>query len=751
MKKNILTHTFLILLVLLNFQIKKVEGQSPIATVPLEASRYKINRLAPGQPTDEARVLIDNSASISIQILSNIGTIQVSVVTPGGQIITPQNVETFGGTFRQIDGVPTTSDDSIIIIPQVSRNFHYIYDLPSQGNGEYVIKYQAPLMLNQEVPIITEVKWDSDIVAKLFIPEFNAVVGKPININGAIFMGTTPVVGAAVEVSIRTPDGNRSTISLLDNGNGRSDDKSGDGLYGGQFVPSLPGKYSFVGTFSSTKSSKRAFIRNSLTELTVKTPASQFTGTISNRGVDDNSDGLFDRIEFRLGTQTQIPGLYQTFVEVKTNSGKILIGNGTVNLTQGLGEIVANIPASAVIDANENGPYSIEIIRLEQITETAGSQEVDRRINLGQTQPYQTNQFQRPPLILTGVFSEQGIDTNGNGKFDILRVSVQVDVLTAGLYEWNMKLANSDFQDVSFASARGNLAVGLNNITVDFRGTQIRRSESNGPYEIRDLLLFGPQSIVGVEVGGTRPYLFTDFEEGGPNVSISLSPATANLRIGQMHTVNVMVMQNTSPVASRIVTLQILSGPNAGLVTSKTTNASGTATFTYTGNAEGTDNIRANVTVDDFLFNSNLATATWVNNAPPICSIANASTGLITPPDNRLVPINIMGLTDPDGDPLSVSVNGVMQDEPTNHLASSPNTPDATIQNGLVSVKAERILGTVTVNGVSYVGNGRVYHIFFTANDGRGGTCSGKVVVGVPHVRTATPVDDGAIFNSLTP
>src|SRR5439155_8140737 len=128
-------------------------------------------------------------------------------------------------------------------------------------------------------------------------------------------------------------------------------------------------------------------------------------------------------------------------------------------------------------------------------------------------------------------------------------------------YDWNLKVANSDSQDISFASGQGNLVSGLNNITVDFIGAQINRSESNGPYTIGDLLLFGPKSIVVTEVGQTRPYLFSDFEGGGPNVAISLSPKNAaNLQLGQSHTVTVNVTQGSSPVPSRIVNLRVLTG-----------------------------------------------------------------------------------------------------------------------------------------------------------------------------------------------
>ena len=47
-------------------------------------------------------------------------------------------------------------------------------------------------------------------------------------------------------------------------------------------------------------------------------------------------------------------------------------------------------------------------------------------------------------------------------------------------------------------------------------------------------------------------------------------------------------------------------------------------------------------------------------------------------------------------------------------------------------------------------GDGRFYHIFFTASDGNGGSCSGEVLVVVPRNRGVRnePVDGGALYDS---
>jgi hypothetical protein len=45
-------------------------------------------------------------------------------------------------------------------------------------------------------------------------------------------------------------------------------------------------------------------------------------------------------------------------------------------------------------------------------------------------------------------------------------------------------------------------------------------------------------------------------------------------------------------------------------------------------------------------------------------------------------------------------------------------------------------------------GDGRVYHVSFTASDGRGGTCSGTVQVGVPHDLSKAVIDGRPLYDS---
>ncbi|MGD0844510.1 MAG: hypothetical protein ABSA06_09120 [Geobacteraceae bacterium] len=131
-------------------------------------------------------------------------------------------------------------------------------------------------------------------------------------------------------------------------------------------------------------------------------------------------------------------------------------------------------------------------------------------------------------------------------------------------------------------------------------------------------------------------------------------------------------------------------------------------------------------------------------NNPPDCSKARPSKTMLWPPNHKFVKINVLGVTDPDGDPITIRIDSIFQDEPVNGSGDGNTSPDGKgIGASSAEVRAER----------QGSGNGRVYHIGFTADDGKGGTCSGVVLVGVPKSmgKKGGPVDDGALYNSTIP
>ena len=129
-----------------------------------------------------------------------------------------------------------------------------------------------------------------------------------------------------------------------------------------------------------------------------------------------------------------------------------------------------------------------------------------------------------------------------------------------------------------------------------------------------------------------------------------------------------------------------------------------------------------------------------VLNQAPVCADAMPSSDSIWPANHQFVSIDVLGVTDPEGDPITITIDSIFQDEAVDAPGSGFTSPDGQgMGTATAEVRAERVGG----------GNGRVYHIGFTASDGNGGLCSGVVLVGVPFDPSLGPaVDDGALYDS---
>ena len=120
---------------------------------------------------------------------------------------------------------------------------------------------------------------------------------------------------------------------------------------------------------------------------------------------------------------------------------------------------------------------------------------------------------------------------------------------------------------------------------------------------------------------------------------------------------------------------------------------------------------------------------------PPVCAAASASPARLWPPNHKLVPIHVAGVSHDDFD---IRIVKVTQDEPVSGTGDGDADPDAVIDGDAVSVRAER----------SGTGNGRVYRITFTASSVAGGSCTGTVAVEVPFEANGPAVDSGQQYDS---
>ncbi len=213
--------------------------------------------------------------------------------------------------------------------------------------------------------------------------------------------------------------------------------------------------------------------------------------------------------------------------------------------------------------------------------------------------------------------------------------------------------------------------------------------------------------------------------------TVGLAPVTALLAPGGSHSVTATATSaGGAAVPGVTINFRVLSGPNADATGQTTTDASGTATFTYpdTGGA-GRDTIQAFIGT----LGSNLVEAIW---QVPVCNATGLSVALSSP----MFPLDQgwRGFTI-NGAP-GATVTQICQDEAPNfeNVASWAIDADG-VGTSAARIRAQRS-GTRTAPG-----NGRVYHIYFTSSN-----CTGEVTLGVPGSAGGTAVDNGPVYNSVT-
>lgn len=271
----------------------------------------------------------------------------------------------------------------------------------------------------------------------------------------------------------------------------------------------------------------------------------------------------------------------------------------------------------------------------------------------------------------------------------------------------------------------------------------------------------------------------------GPEVAAAVPPGT--------HTVEARLVDEAGvPNVGASIDFAVVAGPNNGAYASVVSDENGVAHYSYDGNAAGADHIRASFNdgtgepleaevmvfwdadcnanqVPDACdlacdgFAGDCAAFTHcgggadadangvldecspptVPNASPDCSQAAILPSMLRRADHQFHVIGVSGVTDPDGDSVQVTIEEVFQDEPVESFACGGNgKADAVgLGSALVKVRAESLDR----------GDGRVYHVGFRADDGRGGSCEGEATVCVPRNgmrRNDRCVDQGPLYDS---
>ncbi len=263
--------------------------------------------------------------------------------------------------------------------------------------------------------------------------------------------------------------------------------------------------------------------------------------------MDDNSNGGIDRVEITANVNVQTASKYVFTISLEGTDNQSVRSGNEMNLSTGSQQIKVSFPASDFIDPKtgrlklgKSGEFAMKYADLSYVN-ASDVFIADSRRDAGVTGTYT---FERNSIIFTGNNSISTPDPNGNGKYDSLRVTAEVNLLDAGNYVWQARLVDPNDDEVANYNVISTLppssqsvnisAPGTYTLVFNFDGQLISRSGKNGPYTVETAVMYSTDiAAYATAVNNlitSAAYQYTQFE---PPIILECRNFQSSLPAGQ--------------------------------------------------------------------------------------------------------------------------------------------------------------------------------------------------------------------------
>jgi len=469
---------------------------------PLDARIFRVHDLTNAAPVVNAAFPVDGGSWLTFNVGAASNSLAITLTSPTGQVF-------------------TTSD--AVIIPELNdpnaEGHNYTFDIatPAPGLWSYEIRENGAIAVTRTA--LVDVLSDSSLRAGFVNREATVPVGAPVVLGLITAEGATVrnngLTIAATLTRLDDPAAPTTSLDLRDAGTA-GDAGAGDGLFSALVQPEAPGEYYVEATISGTTTGGRPFLRTASSFFVAAPLRATLTGAFSDRGIDDDGDGAFDRVGVTPALSVAVAGEYSILVTLESSTGTTISANVIQPLDTGATGVEVSFP---VADLREilavDGPYLVKQVLIEYITADAVELAAER-FDLGSTAAYQLEQLTGTPISLGSGGSAVGVDTDGDGRFEVLEVRLPISVQVADFYIWEAGLKDGDGTVIVRASDSGSLAAGDGTITLRFDGSAIGASGLDGPYLVADLFIYsgGGQSLLVSTAFTTEAFQAAQFVGG---------------------------------------------------------------------------------------------------------------------------------------------------------------------------------------------------------------------------------------------
>lgn len=217
----------------------------------------------------------------------------------------------------------------------------------------------------------------------------------------------------------------------------------------------------------------------------VKPANATFSGNYHDYVSDADDDTYYDYLFINVTVNVTEGGEFYLGGSLYSQDGKYIAwGRNSYpypTLEKGLQNLTLSFYGTDIRRSKVNGPYLLDYVYLY---DTSSWTRLEKEYDVYSTSAYNYTQFQRPPAELTGNITTSMTDEDGDGIYEILTVSVGVEVFKTGDYRVGVELYDQSNWMWENGYSEG-LTVGTHYIDVNFNTNDM--SEGNWTVYYTDL------------------------------------------------------------------------------------------------------------------------------------------------------------------------------------------------------------------------------------------------------------------------
>lgn len=463
-------------------------AQSQVMTVAAGIQSLSFDALGGG----ELRIAVVSGAELGLALR-----------LPDGTRITPDNAGQHGAEFRR---VTPEAELEALEFPQGASTV----TLAASTAGRYILELESQAALGGVLVRIDGANGDIRAALSIADQRLSVSAGQRTPVVLALSAGDGPLTGASVSGAIRDSRGIQLADLAFNDGGTAPDPRANDGFYTGYLETDATGSHFLTVVVSGEDRNGHAYSGREAARVLVTPPDIQLTRAFQDQGVDSDGDGYLDHVAIDFeASGTRAAGQYDLTVYLRAGNGKQV--DATSRVADPAQPLRVSVPAETLKRLGADGPWTVASVVLWHDASPLG-----RWDELGQTQAYRLDQLERHNTLIKGMLEESASDTDGDGRFDQLNISFQVDTLLPGVYGVSADLRAQDGRVIDEAGHTSvQLSQGLNSIPLRFSGQKIGESGQDGPYVLGNVLVYprfnADASSLADTVGLTRAYACEDF------------------------------------------------------------------------------------------------------------------------------------------------------------------------------------------------------------------------------------------------